>query len=59
MSNFMYAGKMTAIINTGIVAQKVGKKITFSSKTMKFDDAKANELMGRKPRKGWEKAYQV
>lgn len=59
ISNFMYAGKMTAIINMGPIAQKVGEKITFSSDTMKFDNPKANELMGRKPRKGWEKPYQV
>jgi hypothetical protein len=59
MSNFMYAGKMTAIIGMGIVASKlgVGNKLTFSSAAMKFDNEEANKLMGRKPREGWEKAY--
>ena len=61
MSNFMYAGKMTAIIGMGIVASKlgVGKKITFSTAAMKFDNDEANQLMGRKPRDGWDKAYRV
>lgn len=61
MSNFMYAGKMSAIIGLGIVASKlgVGKKLTFSSATMKFDNEEANKLMARKPREGWEKAYKV
>lgn len=59
MSNFMYAGKMTAIINMGPIAQKLGRKIEFSSKSMKFNDADANALMGRKPRAGWETPYKV
>ena len=61
MSNFMYAGKMTAIIGMGIVASKlgVGKKITFSAAAMKFDNDEANKLMVRKPRDGWEKAYRI
>ena len=61
MSNFTYAGKMTAIIGMGIVASKlgVGKKILFSSAAMKFDNEEANKLMGRKPREGWEQAYRI
>jgi predicted dehydrogenase len=59
MSNFMYAGKMTAIINMGTVAQRVGEKIKFSSWRKKFDNKEANALMARKPREGWEKAYDV
>ena len=59
MSNFTYAGKMTAIINMGTVAQRVNKKLTFDPAKMQFDDPKANELMGRTPRKGWEFPYQV
>ena len=59
MSNFTYAGKITAIINMGTIAQRVGRKITFNPKTMKFKEAKANELMARKPREGWEFPYQV
>jgi len=61
MSNFMYAGKMTAIINLGVVASKLGegRKLTFSSNTMKFDDPEANKLLARKPREGWEQAYRV
>jgi predicted dehydrogenase len=58
-SNFMYSGKMTAIINLGIIAEKLDKKITFSGDTMKFDDEKATKLMARAPRKGWEKAYKL
>jgi predicted dehydrogenase len=59
MSNFMYAGKITAIINMGTIAERVGKKIAFSAKTMKFDDDKATAMMRRVPREGWEKAYKV
>jgi predicted dehydrogenase len=58
-SNFSYSGKMTAIINLGIIAEQVDKKITFNGDTMKFDDEKANKLMGRTPRSGWEKAYKL
>ena len=57
ISNFMYAGKMSAIIAMGPIAERVDKKITFSSETMRFDDDAANRLMHRPPREGWEKAY--
>ncbi len=59
VSNFMYAGKITAIINMGTLAEQLDKKLTFSSKTMKFDDDKATRMMNRKPRRGWGKAYKV
>ena len=58
-SNFMYAGKITAIINMGTIAERLNKKLTFSAKTMKFDDERANAIMARAPREGWEKAYKV
>ena len=58
-SNFGYAGKMTAIINMGPVAEKVDKKIRFSARKMRFKDKEARALMGRKPREGWKKAYKI
>lgn len=58
-SNFGYAGKMTAIINMGTVAQRLDKKIEFSGKNMCFKEKEANALMSRKPRAGWEKAYKI
>jgi len=57
VSNFMYSGKMAAIFNMATVCQRVGEKISFSSQKMKFDNARANELMSRTPREGWEDAY--
>lgn len=60
VSNFIYAGKMTAIINMGPIAQKLGRKIAFSSATMKFDDPDANALMQRSDvRAGWKDAYRL
>ena len=58
ISNFQYSSKMTAITNMAIIAEKLNRKITFSKKTMKFDDAEANQMMHRKPREGWELGYE-
>jgi hypothetical protein len=56
-SNFQYAGPMTAVIQLGVVAQRVGmKKLEFDAKTMKFTNSEeANKLLRRTARKGWDK----
>jgi len=57
MSNFTYAGPMTAVINLGIISQRVGGKLIFDPKTLKFTGAKAdaaNKLLRRVERDGWE-----
>ncbi len=56
-SNFQYSGPMTAVILMGIVAQRVGKqKLEFDPKTLKFTNSdKANGLLRRTARKGWDK----
>jgi len=57
MSNFTYAGPMTAVIVLGIISQRVGAKLTFDPKTLKFTGpkcAEANKLLRRIERKGWE-----
>lgn len=56
-SNFQYAGPMTAVILMGVVAERVGKKkLEFDAKTLKFTNSeKANELLRRTARKGWDK----
>ena len=51
--NFDYSGKMIETLVLGLVAYRVGKKIKYNGKTGKSDNSKANELMGRKYRKGW------
>ena len=52
-SNFGYSGPMTATIQLGNVALKVGKKIEFDGKKITNIPA-ANQFLRRKPRKGWE-----
>ena len=55
-SNFTYAGPMTAVMSLGVVAEKVGTPLEFDPKTLKFTNSdKANALLRRTPRKGWEK----
>jgi len=57
MSNFTYAGPMTSVIMLGIILQRVGGKLTFDPKKLKFTGAKAdaaNKLLKRVERDGWE-----
>ena len=57
LSNFGYAGPMTSVIILGIISQRVGAKLTFDPKTLKFTGpkcAEANKLLRRIERKGWE-----
>jgi hypothetical protein len=52
--NFDYSGKMTEMMNLGLVAYRAGKQIKYDGATGKSDNAEANELMGKKYREGWK-----
>jgi len=57
-SNFDYAGRLTEIVLAGNLAIAVGEKITYSLKDGKTNNDKANALLKREPRKGWEAGYE-
>jgi len=57
-SNFGYSAGLTEIVLAGVVALEVGEKLTFDMKKSQFvNNDKANALLWRKPRKGWEFGY--
>jgi len=56
-SNFEYAGRLTEIVLLGNIACAVGEKITYDFATGRFNNDKANAMLKRDPRKGWEMAY--
>jgi hypothetical protein len=52
--NFDYAGKMIEMMNLGLVAYRVGKKISYDGADGKVTDSpEANELLRRTYRPGW------
>ncbi len=52
--NFDYGGKMIEMMLLGLVAYRVGKKISYDGATGKVTDCpEANELLSRKYREGW------
>jgi len=52
--DFDYNGKMTEMLMLGLVAYRAGKQIDYDPVNGKVtNSAKANGLLGRKPRKGW------
>ena len=57
-SNFVYAGRLTEIMHLGNIAARVGEKLTYNFKTGTFiNSPKADALMTREPRQGWEFGY--
>jgi len=57
-SHFGYAGPLTEIVNAGVVAWRVGEKLTYDMKAGKFTNSdEANGLLWRKPREGWTACY--
>ncbi|MBL8850979.1 MAG: Gfo/Idh/MocA family oxidoreductase [Planctomycetaceae bacterium] len=44
----------STICHLGNIAWRTGKKLKFDAAAEKFDDAEANNLLGREHRKGWE-----
>ena len=55
---FAYAATLTEIVLAGNLAVAVGEKVTYSLKTGKTNNDKANALLKREPRKGWELGYE-
>jgi hypothetical protein len=52
--DFEYSGNMIEQMLLGLVAYRVGKKITYDGVAGKVTDCpEANELLGRKYREGW------
>ena len=52
--DFDYGGKMIEMMMLGLVAYRVGKKISYDGGTGKVNDcSEANELLSRKYRQGW------
>ena len=51
--DFDYGGKLIETMLLGLVAYRVGKKISYDGKTGKTDDPKANALISKKYREGW------
>ena len=55
MSNFEYGSKLTEAMILGNVAIVAGKEIQYDGTEGKItNDADANKLLSRTPRKGWE-----
>lgn len=44
----------TAMCHAGNIAWRTGRKLRFNAQTETFDDARANALIGREHRKGFE-----
>jgi hypothetical protein len=51
--DFEYSSNMIEQMLLGLVAYRVGKKITYDGVTGKTDSPEANELLSRKYREGW------
>jgi predicted dehydrogenase len=57
-SNFEYSARLTEIMLVGNVANLVREKLAYDFRTGKFTNSeKANALLKREPRKGWEFGY--
>ena len=53
--SFRYAGAVTDMVNLGAISLRAGKKIVFDSENTKItNDEKANALLNRDYRDGWE-----
>ena len=51
--DFDYGGRLIETMLLGLVAYRVGKKITYDGKAGKTNDEAANALLSRKYREGW------
>ena len=58
-SHFGYSAKLTEILLAGVVAWRTGEKLTYDMDKGTFNNAKADALIWRTPRKGWEFGYPV
>ena len=54
-SNLAYARKMTLPMHLGLISWQLGRKLLWNEKKEKFiADQQANQMLYRKPRKGWK-----
>jgi predicted dehydrogenase len=57
-ADFDYSARLTEIMHLGNVAARAGEKLTYDFETGKFvNNPKADALLRREPRKGWELGY--
>ncbi len=56
-SHFGYSAKLTEVLLAGVVAWRTGEKLTYDMAKGTFNNAKADELIWRTPREGWEFGY--
>ncbi len=57
-SNFDYAARLTEIVLLGNIACRVGEKLTYNMAEGRVtNNERANGLLARNPRKGWEAGY--
>jgi len=57
-ADFDYSARLTEIMLLGNVASRVREKLTYDFREGKFTNSdKANALLKREPRKGWEFGY--
>ena len=57
-SDFDYSARLTEIMLVGNVANRVREKLSYDFRTGTFTNSdKANALLKREPRKGWERGY--
>ena len=56
--HFGYSAGLTEIVLIGNLAVLAGEKFTYNRKTGKTTSARANALIKREPRKGWEFGYE-
>ena len=56
-SNFDYSARLTEIVLLGNIACLAGEKLTYDMKQGRTGSDKANALLARRPRKGWEHGY--
>lgn len=58
-SHFDYSARLTEIVLLGNIACSVGESVTYNMKEGRTNNDKANALLARQPRKGWEFGYDV
>jgi hypothetical protein len=56
-ADFDYSARLTEIMLLGNVALRSGERFTYDFRTGKTNSDKANALLRRDPRKGWEFGY--
>ena len=57
-SHFDYSARLTEIVLLGNIACLTGQKLTYNMKEGRTNNDKANALLVRRPRKGWEHGYE-